>query len=530
MNPDLNELLSRLNPTELTRLPREDRERLLAALQEDERRRLRAPLATVRPHEKQQEFIASRRRIRIFLGGNRSGKTWVGIMEALAHALGYRPWQVPDFRLTDTDPPDFPPRTSVPEATWVRTARGDPVAVPNVGIVVSGQGLSRGLGPTIWPRIRELWPREVPLRSWHGPLGTPVKFELPNGSTVFLASAIQDRMTFEGARYDWAYLDEPVPAYVFNGLWRGLTDTYGNIWLTQTPLGADSRWLYTGLIAQPRDDVEVITVGIHDNPFLDRASVEEFERTTTWTDQERAARLHGRFEFLSDTVWPAFTASHHVVAPFEIPPDWLRGCTVDPHLRRPWAIIWWACDPMGRLVIYREWPRTDFRLARATYESPAEYVNLIRSEEGKERITWRFLDPNFGRHPGVVLHGGKKMGTIQQELAAYGLDFSCRINDDLAFGIAAVADALRCDPNLPPEDDNTPRLRVFSTCRNTIAAFENFSFLPEKDPDRPNQLVHPGFKDFADLIRYTVVAPRARVEGGWSYLDDDELRRWINED
>ena len=527
MVSDLDELLRGLTPERIAALDRETQEQVLAYVNARAQAKRRIPLATWTPHPKQDAFIRSPKRVRIMLGGNRSGKTWVGTAEALAHALGYRPWQVPELCLTDTDPRAFPPREQVPAEAWVRRADGVPIAVPNSGIIVSGQGLGRGIGPTIWPRIRELWPAEVPLQSWHGPQGTPVRLQLPNGSVIYLASSTQDRFTFEGTAYMWVYADEPVPSYVFNGLWRGLTDSYGSIWFTQTPLGALSRWLHTGLIQDQALDVFMIKVAQRDNPALEEKAVEEFEATSTWTEEERRARLFGDFEFLSDTVWPQFRASHHVVEPFAIPPSWPRGCTEDPHLRKPWAMVWWVLDPIGRVYFYREWPKGDFRRMRNASETPADYALIIRSEEGQDRIMFRFLDPNFGRNPVVATKQG--MRTIQAELASYGLEFTCKINDDVDYGIGAVADALRCDLKKPSVGDNQPKIQVFATCRNTIAAMENFAYLPQKSDIRQNVLLSEEFKDFADCVRYTVVGPKTITSEPFSYLAEEDLRRWMQE-
>ena len=45
----------------------------------------------------------------------------------------------------------------------------------------------------------------------------------------------------------------------------------------------------------------------------------------------------------------------HVVAPFPIPESWRRFRSFDFGYSRPFSVGWWALDPHGTLVRYREW-------------------------------------------------------------------------------------------------------------------------------------------------------------------------------
>lgn len=519
------QLAGRLTADQLKSLTREEQEVLFRALTAEEEHARLFPLAAFKPHDKQAPFHLSTRRIRIYLGANQSGKTTSGVAEALAHALGYRPWRVPDF-FDRLHRDCLPARNEVPREAWVLRADGIPIAVPNRGIIVSGQGIQRGTGTTIWPMIQELWGAHYPLQSWHGPLGTPLKIQLSNGSELFLASAGQERLTFEGTRFDWGCADEPVAAYVFNGLWRGLIAAFGSFWFTQTPLGAESRWLYTSLVAKPPDNVEVFTVGIRDNPHLTEDAVREFEETTTWTDQERSARLFGRFEFLSDVIWDGFRESHHVIPTETLPSNWMRGLTVDPHTRKPWLMGWWALDPTGRIFFYREHPTGDYARMRSGALAPAQMVTLIRTQEGKERMAFRFMDPNAGKSPSATREG---MKTLQQEMAEYGLEFACKISDDVLHGVGAVADVLRCDLTKPISVDNRPRLVFMDCCRNLVAAMTNFAYLPIRTETRQHEIVSEEYKDGADVVRYTVVAPKNAPLTVTEYVTEKQLRAWEEE-
>lgn len=507
----------------------EEQRALLAAIEAEEAARRVNPIAFFEPHDKQAPVIASRRRIKIVRGGNRSGKTTLGGVTSWANALGYYPWMVPELReKARRGEACLPPRSQVPPEAWVYLADGTPMPVPNKGIIVSGLGLKQGIGSTIFPTLRDWWPRGLDYRCWFGPYGVPMRIALDNGSEFVLTSSDQDRMTFEGAIFHWAEIDEPIPAYCFNGIWRGLTDYYGNVLFTQTMIGATSRWLYNNFVVAQRADTDCFVMAIHDNAaHLKKEAIEEFVNNPTFTEQERQARVFGAAEFVSDVVWPQFSAIANVV-PFEpIPRNWVRGLTVDPHNRRPWACAWWALRPSGGLVFYREHPLGDFHRMRTSNMTPRDYVQLFRATEVGERITYRFMDPNAGKSPSVTAGNAKR--TLQQEVAEYGMEFSCRISDNLAHGIAAVADALRCDPKAPIVGDNVPRLQIMENCRNTIISLENFSYMPQEKETKFNELFSEEHKDFSDVVRYTIVAPKPVsdiTDGG--YLSAKELEQWAD--
>lgn len=520
-----------LSPEQIQNLPEELQVEVLKLLQAEKQLRQEFPLAHNKPHVPQERFHTSKKRIRLVMGSNRFGKSHAGSAEAYSNALGYYPWLVPNLRLDRSGGSvHLPAREDVPPSAWVRNSAGTPIDVPNKGLIVTGLGMRQGIGSVVWPKLQEMWPREVPIKTWMGPWGIPLRVQLPNGSTIALASKEQDRMTFEGIDLDWAWIDEPVPLYVWNGLWRGLTDRNGRVWLTQTPLGADARWVYYDLVMGERDDVELIGGSIDDNPYLDPVAKEEFKKNGSWTEQERAARVEGKFEFQSDQVFALFNREHHVVEPFAIPDDWLKGITIDPHTRRPWFIAWWAQDPQGNIFFYREWPYRDFHRMRTSDKAIPDYIDLIRSLEGKDQIMFRFLDPNYGRSP-TVRHIGPRgdVKTLEDELREYGLEFFTDIQDKLEYGHAVVNDALRWDQSRPWAPDNRPQLYFFENCKNLIMAMESYCYLPYKSEQKLHEQVSEEFKDGADIVRYTMVAPKVVPKDTEGYISSDDWDE-LNED
>lgn len=227
---------------------------LLRLLQEKERRKKEAPMLFYRPHLKQQRMhdATTTHRVILVIGSNKCGKTYGGVHWGLANSYGYRFWEVPNLRLCDGD---LPPREQIPRCYWIHLPSKHPIDVPNAGFVVSGLPRERGIGQVIFPEVRKTLPLSVKqhkrFRLVRGPQGVPTQIHLPNGSSWIFGTADQDELTFEGTRLQWAWIDEPVRPFVFNGIWRGLMIDQGPCLFTLTPLGNDATWIAHKWIENP---------------------------------------------------------------------------------------------------------------------------------------------------------------------------------------------------------------------------------------------------------------------------------------
>lgn len=501
-------------PELLARLP--PKKRLLAeSLLERRRAARRIPIALFRPHAKQQAVIASTRRVRILAGGNRSGKTHVGAALAIANVLGYRPWEVPDFCLIARSDGRFdcPPRERVPESAWVRLSNGAPIPVPNVGVIVSGQGLRVGISTVIAPKLASLLSTAIERRVVLTAGRTPVRMEFPNGSVIHFASPDQSRMAFEGWSAAWAWVDEPIPSYLIGAIWRGLVDLGGSLLFTLTPLGADARWIFTEFGQNRREDTDVFYMSTEDNPHLDREALATFDSLETWSDAERAARLFGQLECAVDTVFPAFRADLHVIEPRELDEGATRVLSVDPHSRRPWYCLW-AEVRDGVWTVYRELPRSKFFRVRETSLSLHDWVRAIQDAEDEDGVTvdLRVIDPRAAAYPQQT---GKKLSSLLDLLLEEGLRFVRARAEPIEDGLHAITELLTASP---------PRLRIFSTCPHLIAALRGLTFRPARDDDDRalTERLSELYKDPVDALRYAVRFPIAPKLASYSYLNEED--------
>lgn len=514
---------------------RQEQEELALALAVLEEKAARAPLCHYRPHTKQLAFhdSAKRFRRRAVFAPNRWGKTVAGCHEALAHAYGYRYWEIPDLTV-DPETQDLPRRDQVHPKYWIHRLDQVPLRIPNVGLVVSGLARERGIGQVIWPEFRKWLPPalfasgKIEVRSSQD---GPKWCVLPNGSRIHFGSGSQSPDQFEAFHIDWAWVDEPINERIYNGIWRGLTDYYGPIWFTLTPLGAECLWM-----ADWVRDAQCWTnppTRQHDNPYLSEAARKEFAKDGRFTKRERRARLFGEFEFLGGKVFEAFDPQVHAIQAFPIPAHWPQGLTVDPHHRRPAFCLWWALDPHSEpnwiYHFFREWPLGDFFEQQDGALTPPEYAALFRGIEAARPVDYRICDPRFGKSE-VVYHG-KSESSWAEMMHDCGLDFDTDIEEigRIETGHVKIQRMLHWDRNFPLSPTNTPRIFVHDTCPNLLTAFERYAFEDIRDPDKGyTEKVSERYKDPIDAVRYTVLwqVPYTGVQvKNLGMFSDDDLEQ-----
>src|SRR3990167_4678952 len=190
------------------------------------------------PHPKQLEFHKAPNKYRLFLGGNRSGKTTSGLIEGLFHATGIYP-------------------------TWYPNE--SKIESPNRGRIIISD-FTKHFGETLFPKLKEWLPKELIKGYKKNHEGFIVKYFLKNGSTFDICTHEQDDIIFEGWSGHWAWFDEPPPRSKWIGTVRGLMDYSGKAWLTLTPLS--EAWIYDQIVKRQDGTVSVTTVDIRENPYI----------------------------------------------------------------------------------------------------------------------------------------------------------------------------------------------------------------------------------------------------------------------
>ena len=330
-----------------------------AALAEIERRQRATPLAYARLWHRALPRTSQRRALRtvtgpdllmgLILGGNRTGKTEVAAMWAVAQAAG-------------RDAVHMRGKTPV---RWVQMW----LAVNGLpdGMVPNGPGRVWVASPTfaaaveqIRPKIARWSPEGTRFRAW-GHKGGEGEVLLPGGGIITSKAYRQydsDPQTWEGANIRAAVLDEQPNSYAnLSALFSRLVDQRGRALGALTPLRGRADWLYQELVKEPPEWLRIAYLYGADNPHIPQdwrdlmlASVPEWQR---------ASRDKGAFTSPEGAIF-RLDPNLHDCDPFEVPPEWLRWVGIDWGGRAP-HVVWAAQDPKdGMLYVYRELaPRRD---------------------------------------------------------------------------------------------------------------------------------------------------------------------------
>lgn len=426
-----------------------------------------------KPHEKQVEFHSSPAQTRLFLGGNRSGKTVGGCCEDVWWLLGTHPYR-------------HTPRPPV---------YGRAIAVDFM------DGVEKILKPEI---ARWLPPSALKNGSWTDSYDNYTRtLTLENGSFLEFLSYEQDVEKHAGTSRHFVHFDEepPQPIYAENLL--RLLDTQGHMWLTMTPLFG-MNWVYDGLYlaAKTNPMIHVVEVDMAHNPHLNQGEISSF--LSTLTDEEREARQHGRFVALGGLIYKNFSQKH-IIDPLIPDKTWLHFTSMDHGLNNPTAWLWIAVGPDGEVIVYDE-HYEDQQLVG--YHAKAVLERELRNQ----------LVPSYRiGDPSIVQRNPITGTSVQLEYMDYGIAVAPGTND-VAGGINRVARYL-------DGVEGVPKLHITRNCVNLIdemARYRWASWATKKMGYDRNKKEEPHKKNdhACDALRYAI-ASRPLYDDGLDIPDID---------
>lgn len=434
-----------------------------------------------RPIGKQPQFHYSDAiNTRLVLGSNRSGKSISGVVESVSHALGYRPWLMPDD-------PNY----------HVKDMDGLPIRVPNIGRIVA-QNFRVAIKQTIWPLLQEWIPKNQLKHVQMDQHKVPVQITFKNGSIIYIMSHEQDDMVFEGTKGDWAWFDEPPPYNKYIGIKRGLVDLNGKCWLTMTPL--NQPWIAEVIYKRagdPNGGVKVLKYDIWDNAqsrggYVPDSAIDEFIKDMR--DDEKEARLYGNFLHLAGRVFKEWKPEPpYWVPPFELKHTWPRVCLIDPHPRKPIAVMWVAVTPDNQYIVYRELYDKDLLTVA---DVAAKMKELEQSDGFSEPIAMRVIDTSANqteRSSGL---------TIKQEFAKHGIYCADAYKVNKEAGLNAIHEQLKIRG-----DWQEPGIVTFNTCHAVkdnwmFYCYDDWRTARDKNLKGEKQETRKIHDDFMDLLRY----------------------------
>ena len=371
---------------------------------------------------------------------------------------------------------------------------------------IGAQDFQKGVGEVILAFFEEWLDNSLVARRLRNPMGIPIKWEMKNGNVFDILTYEQATEQWEGWKGNIFWGDEPPPRDKYVATLRGLVDEGGRAWLTLTPL--KQPWIYDDIYTKADGKkVFVETVDIRDNKTLSEKDIEQFE--SSLTEEEKEARIHGRFRHLSGLIYKEF-GEWNICEPPKVDKSWTRYFCIDLHDRLPAACIWLAVDPKGNHWIYDELYVPD-----ASIEVLA---NAIHAQEGDLKPLIRLIDPAMDKENTLAFNFNPR-----KELMKYGI-YCQRANTDPYLGKSRIRMALKPQYSHLYKT-SLPQLRVSRWCTKTIYEFQHYIWdeyirISDRDrKDRPKKIND----HYMDCLRYIYnqepryVAPQEE-EGAIKYV------------
>jgi len=379
-----------------------------------------------RPHDKQVAFHSSPDRGRLYIGGNRSGKTTGGIAEDIYWLTGRHPYRV------------TPP-------------------APVAGRIVSVDFLN-GIEKIIRPELaRWLPPSELLGGAWSTAYNNQLRtLTLENGSFVEFMSYDQDLDKFAGTSRDFVHFDEEPPQDIWLENKTRLIDRGGSYWITMTPVEGMT-WVFDDIYIpgknDPGNNISVVEVDMTENPYLHSGEIDEFVSGLSADDKE--ARVHGKFVQLGGLIFKHFDPQIHVIDPLVPPKDWEWYASMDHGFNNPTAWLWHAASSDNRVITFAEHYQSG-----EVVDFHAKAVHKINEQNGRPPDVY-IGDPSIQQHNGIT-------GTsIHLEYSNGGVPILLG-NNDVAAGINRMARYLEV------RGDNKPSWYVTRNCTNLIYELQRY--------------------------------------------------------
>lgn len=456
------------------------------------RRRLesfaRSKLAKFRPwcardgRSPQAEFLrgAGTHHVRVFRGGNRSGKTFILGVDAALRLQGWHP----------------------------AAKRGGPVH----GWLV-GTDWDAGVGGILWPAVKQwLEPDQVKGITYQrrGDPEIPLAVSFKNGSLLEFKSADSDLKKFAGAKLHFAGLDEEVERGLANEVRMRLVDLGGDLALTLTPI---QRRMWIRDLEREAGTL-LVRASSRDNPHLDQVALAD--ALAGMGARERRVRELGDLVALEGLAYPEFDRAVHVLRPrgaelidgagvarfpWPLPTDWPRVAAMDFGFTNPAAVPVPARAPGGELVVDRLYYAAGVKIttwARALKEAlpPIRDYDWRGNHDGRGRLARAITcDHDAGERAELESAG---LGTVAAK-------------KDVDVGIAAVTRRLVAKRLffVVHGDDRAPLHPVLGRCDAHMLAweFEGYRYR-EPEEGKPSVRDQPIKKDdhALDALRYLVMA------------------------
>jgi phage terminase large subunit-like protein len=475
-------------------LPGPQRDAVVAALRELDYKRENDPLSLYFPHEKQEIFHGFTSPIKLFSGGNQSGKTTAGLADDLIQALSEE--DLPSHLLPYKKfQPPFLCRIMAPSFPVLET--------------------------TLYEKLQELIPTHTLAgESWGRAFDSQTRvLHFKNGSKFFFQTYEMDVSKMGGATLDRVHYDEEPPERARNECRIRVMARGGDEIFTMTPVEGLT-WTYDALWKEvggedeeyqdsdvfERGDIQAVRVDMDDNPTL--GTKEKQLALAGLSSEERQARKEGRFVALHGLIYAEFRKELHVIPamPDGIPAHTNVVVGIDPGIRNRCAVVWMYLTHDDSMVVFDEGYYegmtvaavcNEIKLKNTFYECSPLYYVIDPAARNLEHQTGRSDQMEYADHGIVTIAGQNKVPA----------------------GINRIKERFERE-----------KLFIAANCRHLIEELKQYRW---KEPPRSGEdgPAKPVKKDdhLLDALRYAVMSRPYLPE---EFIRDDETpqEKWMRED
>ncbi|MGN0822795.1 MAG: terminase large subunit domain-containing protein [Candidatus Gallimonas sp.] len=397
-------------------------------------------------HRKQLAFHRCRKRNRWVFGGNRSGKTECGAVEAVYLARGVHPYR----------------KNRKNAFGWV--------------VSLTAQVQRDVAQKKILHYLRPDWIEDVVMTSGrkdHPEAGVIDQIFIKNvfggTSVIGFKSCDQGRERFQGSSLDFVWFDEEPPKEIYEECLMRVADRRGDVFGTMTPLKGLT-FVYEEIYLNRRNNPEIWYEFMEwaDNPYLSKKEIALLEATLDETTLQ--SRKLGRFCTREGLVYPEFDESVHVVEPFPVPAEWQDEISIDPGLHNPLSAHWYAVDYDGNVYVVAE-----HYCAGRDVDYHARELHRISEAIGWKRDSAGRLSALIDSAAGQRTLAASK--SVSELFYERGILVNPRVNKELFGGIARVKSYLNAKNGLP-------NLYIFSCCTNMIREIKGYFWGSGESPEK----------------------------------------------
>lgn len=448
------------------------------------------PLHAFKPHKQQRAFYDHKAQLRVFMGGNRSGKSSAGLVDDLIQALDDE-WIPEHLKPYKTHEGPFYCRIILPDfkqplqAVFEVLHKWVPVATLKGGSWESAYSKKEEIIRFANGSFFEFLSQEQDLGSFGGSARHRIHYdEEPKGEK---GEAIRQECSMR--LIDHAG-DE---VFTYTPQW-GLGWTFDEFEEEKGPEVADRCWV--------SEEMVVVRSSSRDNPHINQDEREK--RMANLPEAVRRAREEGEYQHFKGLVYPMFDREIHVLD--EAPSaDHIRGLQeqrdgIDPGMATT-AVLFGAFDADNVLLIYDEIGLSD---RWAIPENAAQRIFRVRQDKWglKSRPRYTLIDPSARN---------RSLTDADNVAAAYyraGVK-TLPANNDLEAGCFEV---MRRMEHRNEDGENAPLILISPDCVELIREINRYRQQPKEDGSFG---VVKKDDHFVDTLRYICqsrpVAPRPRT-------------------